>query len=366
MNPADAHALRMSTLASKLDGKQISEVASLGAGEPQVGENSVAAKAPPVEVPADNTPAEAEVTPAAAPVAEVAAPAAAPERIASKLQRSLQLQRKAEEAQRRAKSEGARAQQQRREAESLERQARAREQDLLAKERKLLDIEREYARQVERVKTDPLGFAKEHGVSGADIADYVRSGSDPTARRLDLDRSQMQEALRSIREEYTAQINEIKQGLAQEKQAAVADSAKRNFFAYVEKSEKEVPEQFQAMGVVFSPDELWNRATELADKSERLQLGWDGDRLLEELETEAKSDPRWVKLQARFEPKKTQTKSNVKAETESNAQEEAPKVVVKRETPVRDTSSGQFTRATTPAERHNQRLESIIRTTVLR
>lgn len=368
MNPYDAHSVRMAGLTSKLDGQKIGNIAELSLNQPKAGENAIT-KAPEIEVPADNAPepaaAEAEAAPAPA-VEASPAPAAEPktERISKNLQRSLQLQRQADEAQRRAKSETAKMATARREADVLERQAKAREQDLLQKESRLAQIEDAYTRKLEKLKTDPLGFAKEHGVSGADIADYVRSGSDPTAKQLELTRQQMAEALKQVRDEGMSEINALKRSIAERETEAAQAQTKRNFFAYLEKAEKEVPEQFQALGMVYSPEDIWNRATELADKSQRLQLGWDGDRLLEELETEAKADPRWVRLQSRFEAKKAPTKSNASAEVRSNAQEEVSKPAAKRETPPRS-DTGQFTRPSTPAERHAQRLEAVIRSQIL-
>ena len=310
-------------------------------------------------------PAAAEVEPSeveVAPEVDVEPAPARTERTASRVQKSVEIERRAEEAKRRARAEGQRAQERKAQADERVRQADRRAKDADRREEQINSQMNALQQEIRLLKTAPLDFARTHGVSGKEIADYVRSGSDPTARRLDMLETEMGQRLASAEKAYEKKLSQLAEGLRAERLQA----SNEEFVSYVSSD----LDRFEATNVIYSPDEILFEAEKLAKKNARLNLGWDGDRLCEELESLARKDPRWGRMQARFErrPKKPTTPNDTdrtppNART-TDATERAAPEREQRQRPTRARTAQEPTG--TPASRHRNRLNRFLRNAVIR
>lgn len=272
-------------------------------------------------------------------------------------QRSLDIQKRADAAAKRAKEVAAKAGEDRKAAERRVLEAEELAKQVKSREHQIASLEREYGAKLDLLKTNPLEFARQHGVTGNEVAQFVKDGADPTKLEIKQLKEQFSRALNSVRDEAKAQVEAIKSSVLADKAA----DAHRNFFDYVDDALKTNPEQFQALDVVYSQKELWDKANELAEKSDRLNLGWSSDRLLEELETEAQKDSRWSKIKSRLSPV-TKTTPKESPKTSPNTQEIDKSIEeVRPNRPARERNDyGQFQgRPMTPTERHKAHVAKI-------
>lgn len=362
-HPLATHGAHVSVLAEKLaaslGGKSVTNAKMLAdavAKAPAEAAPEAVVEAPAVEeAPVDTAPADdtaADDSPAPAPVP--AAKASVSDSNAAKLARSLEIQKRAEAAQRRAKAEASKIAETKRQAEKAAADAAELGRKVKEDQARIDALQREYTKKLQLAQDNPMEFARQHGVSGADIAEFVKGDADPNRRAIARLQQEFSQQLEAIREESRNSVKAIQQTYAAEKAAQL----KSGFLDYVEKAATANPEQYQALDMVYSPDELFAKANELAEKNDRLQLGWNPDRLLEEIETEAKADPRWQKIQSRFtktakvDPK-VPVKPNPKTET-------VPVEQVRLREPVARNTDGTFQgRKLTPMEAHKQHVARI-------
>lgn len=275
---------------------------------------------------------------------------------AQRLAKSLEIQKRAEAAKKKAQEDARRLEADRREAAELKKQA---ETD----KKRIADIESEYQRQLTRLKTNPLEFAKDHGLTGPDLAKFVQEGADPRRLEMAALREDAAKAIKAVKDEAEQRYKALEDRL----NSGAREAAEKAFYDYVDTAVKANPDAFAAMDVVYSKQELLSKANELGEKNERLQLGWDADKLLEEIENEAQADPRWQRIQSRFTktakvetPKVTAPKKNtVPEETQT---EEV--VVATQRQQTRD-DSGKFTHET-PYTRHSAHVNRVLRNNGIR
>lgn len=320
-----------------------------------------APEAPAAEVEAPVAEAAAEEAPVveAPPAAKPAQPAA------SKLARSQQIQQRHKEARQRAQEAVKKLQPQAPEPPKAIPQAQPQNQgaEQVARLQAQLDAE------LRQAKTNPLEFARRHGVSGADIAEFVRNGTDPNQRAVELLRNETTQAIRQVRQEYSQQLQAVQSQLAASEEARV----QQNFFTFVEEAKDANPEAFAALnsGLVYNEKDVWETANRLMEERADLRDNFDEDRLLEAVEAEARKDPRWSKVQKLISPTQVpsskqpkvspQSQSNVRAKEEPA--EEAPKAAATPKPTAQRDPNGRFKPpvARSPFEEHQIHVSRVLR-----
>jgi hypothetical protein len=348
--PMTSHAARLNALADKVetDGVQIQDPKIMHQEivvDPEVlpsGERATGG-APSVEVTPPATSASST------PASEVSDRGTA-------LRRSANIARRAEAAQRRARAEASKLRAKRAaESEALAassdvaKSLAQREEAAAAKERSIRDVEARLNDTIELLKRDPMEFARRAGMSSADFA---KASNDPVGDAIARVRADARAEIAKIRTEFQTELQSVKAETAASRTAA----AQAEFYAALEEG------KFDAALMVYSPEEQWAKANELAQKADRLRYDWDRDRLLEEVNTAAKKDPRWSRIKARLAP--NQTPPNAKPTNPANAPAQEPKPKPRRDAQPATPrgSNGQFQNPkTTPMQRHNQRVASILR-----
>lgn len=356
MDPIRNHSATIAKLAEKLGDMVVDTPQALEAAVTV--DPSVAPSGERIEIP--DAPAELTLE---APATQTAPPPKATDPAALRLKKSAEIQRRADEARKRSSDEARRLQVQKRKAEDTLRTAAAKVRDLETRERSIKDAEARLTEQIEQIKVDPFEFMRQIGVGPEKVAEYARQGGDPTRRLIERVQADAQKQIKAIEQKFEGALGEIKTAQLQRDEAV----AQTNFFDYVEKAAKTAPGQFDAMQMVFSPEEQWQLAGTLADEADRLQLGWDADRLLEEVNNRAKKDPRWSRIKSRLSPKPAQSKPTEASPT-SQSKTPPPESALRarREAVVtapRD-PAGQF-RKSSPMERHANRVANLVKTTRL-
>lgn len=280
-----------------------------------------------------------------------------------KLARSMEIQRRAEAATRRARTE----------ASKLRTPAPAPKAEKPAPQAdpQVDNIRAQLEAEVRFAKTDPLGFARKHGVTGAALAEYVKQGTDPTARAVELLRQDAAKAIAQVehdlRAEYDQKLGAIQSTIVQDQETR----AQTNFFTFIEEAKDQNPDAFKAIGsgLLYSENELWNKANEVLTNRPDLQKDFDEDKLLEAVEVEARKDPRWSRLETLLNKEKSTSpsnaapkseKSNVSAKVETPAADPAPEPQRATQPRERD-SRGQYTEnRRSPFEDHQKHVETVL------
>lgn len=360
--PLMNHQAHMDQLAAKMGGKTLSQAAP-----------DVVAPPPVVEEPKPAAPVvEAAPEPVVeAPVAE-APPASAPKAVPpppakNKLARSMEIQRRAEEATRRARAEAGKLRTQPAPEAPKKPEPSPEAVALEAQKQEVAKLQQQYQAAVRLAQTDPMGFAKRHGVSPAELARYVAEGQDPTVRAIEQIRRETQQEIANVRKEAAEQINAVRDSMI----ASQEVDAQRNFFTFVEESKDANPEAFAALqsGLVFSDKDIWDTANHLLETRPDLRDNFDEDRLLEAVEAEARKDPRWTRVQALTKASSKQKQSNVQAAKKPNVSEKEEVVEEPQEAPTttktapkRDPMSGQFVQQPkSPYVAHAEHFERLVR-----
>jgi hypothetical protein len=363
-NPEHAHNDRITQIAAKFANVPI-EVASKELTKPDAAKTAFAPEVS-VEVSEAGTPLKMSLEPEpeapAEPVTDEPAPdpAPAPSKAEDKLRKSAEIQRRAKEASIRARQgfDRLRAkpapQAPRGDQPTAEAQAMQQEKANLAQIRNQLD------REVQLAKTDPLGFARRHGVDGAAIAKFVRDGTDPNTLKIeDLERRAAAK-IKEVESRFEQRLSSIQDAYAQSKEQEVH----HNFNEFVADAKAANPDSFQAIDHLYTEQEVWVKANQILENDADLRNNFDEDRLLEAVEAEARTDPRWAKVEKLIKKSPSVPQSHDQSKVKSNARvkEETPAQAprVQRQSPPRDRSpDGQFAR-TSPQERHDRHLESVI------
>lgn len=385
-DPQANHSAHLSTVLDKMDGTKLSVTfdkngpagpAPAAPTEQFVGQEpaKVEAAPEPVEAPAEEAVVEPAKVEAPKPAAQKPAkPQAKPSPKQERLAKSLEIQRRAEAATRRARAEAGklRAQPQ---AQPKPKPAQP-DQSAQKAQSEIDSVRAQLQEEIRLVKTDPLGFAKRHGVSGADLAEYVRQGADPHTRANEQLRRETAQALQQLKAEADRKIAALQDTIVHQQEV----DAQRNFFQFIEESKEANPEAFAALGsgLVFSDKEIWDTANHILETDADLRDNFDEDKLLEAVEVEARKDPRWSRLQALQKSKQAASKSNVASSKKPNVSEqeevaeeeveETPAQSAPRQAPraPRNPHTGQFEqRSSTPFERHATHLENVLRNTRL-
>lgn len=247
------------------------------------------------------------------------------------------------------------------------------QKQLDAKQAEIANIQNQLNAEVRLARTNPMEFAKRHGVSPAALADFVAKGSDPMALALEDLRREASQAIKHVRDEAQSKISALQDTIIANQEV----EAQRNFFTFVEESKEANPDAFAALhsGLVMSDLEVWDTANRLLETRKDLRDDFDEDKLLEAVEAEARKDPRWKRVQALTGNNASQKKPNVsKTSKKPNASEqvetetpepseetETPQVTQSRATPTRDPRTGQFEqRQTSPFERHQNHVNKVM------
>jgi hypothetical protein len=338
------------------NGAALAEPGLGGADATQPGDSAHAA--PEVEVETAET--------AAAPAPRTTKPAAEPKPV-SRIERALRIERAAQAVNLKAKAERQQT------AERLQ-QATARHQEVETRFSRVQQVEKQVAdtraalqKEIDLLKTNPTGFAARHGMTGADVAEWTRRGTDPVQARIELSESRVAQALERIERQGNERINKLLESIEKDR----VSEANQNFLEHVSGDER-----FEALQTIYSPDELLQKAEELAQRNDKLQLGWDGDRLCEELESRARKDSRWVRIQQKFTAKpKTPTTpanppkpSNAPTRTRSNEPqvdtgEPEAEGAYEAEPAARPRARTQTRPTMTPQQKHRAHVERLSRTT---
>jgi hypothetical protein len=305
----DNHVAHVQQLTAKLAGGPGFNIAEVqGASTPREPAGPVAtpevvdeATPPPVDETVE-TPEEPEA---------VAAPAPRTERNADRLRRSVEIEKRAQAVKAKAAADARASREQVDRADRLRREADARARHARELEKNVRTTQSQVQGEIDLLKTNPLAFAAKYGVTGKEIADYIKSGADPHSRRMDLESSRVAQALERIEQNANKRIDALEQRLVGDRVAA----AEETLLAQVTADQ----DRFEALNTIYSPSEVIDRANTLAERNEKLSLGWDGDRLIEELEKQARKDPRWSRIQTRFARKAAPPTSRTARETPSQA-----------------------------------------------
>ncbi|HEY1695141.1 MAG TPA: hypothetical protein VGG39_23395 [Polyangiaceae bacterium] len=316
---------------------------------------------PAVETAADPKPGADETESAIErPDATVAAPPDTSEgRASTRLRRSVELERRAEANKKRAREEANRAKQQKAEADARVRTADRRAKALEGHERKLLDLQAKLEAEAEQLKVSPFEFAARHGMGAKEIAEFARAGADPNQRRMDLIEKKFNDRLAEVERSYEKKIGRVAAQITEER----VEAAHQHFIEHVASD----ADRFEALNTIYSQSELLAKANELAERNHHLQLGYDGDKLCEQLEASARKDPRWSRLASHYERKRPSDKkpnapisSDPNARTKDKGEVEPERPARQRSRTVESTDSHD---RVTPEGRHRDRVERIIRTT---
>lgn len=364
-NPTYAHERNLEAVIAKLGDKINLKEADLP-GKPA----APAAPEPAAVEPPATEPAAVAAEPAAAEPADE--PATAPDPVAdppaatppTKLARSLEIQRRAAAATARAREQTAkRLGKVAPAAPPAPDLSSATNQALEAERAKIAQIEANYRSQLALLQRDPLEFARKHGVTGENLAQFVREGADPTARAMEQLRKDAIAEFDKMRKEHAQEISRLRGEFT----AAQEESAQRNFFQFVEEAKAANPASFPALasGVIYDESTIWQVANRLLESRSDLRNDFDEDKLLEAVESEARKDPRWGKLQGLLKKSApnspqaaVQVKSNVKESKPPVRAEAAPRAA---NPPAPRDSNGQFApRYVSPNERQALRVEQLI------
>lgn len=362
IDPAIAHNQTILAAEEKFAGKSLYAPKPADAPAPIKADEATPAAPAPVDAPAP--------TPEAKPAAPNGDGGSPPVTANARLERSMAIQRRAQESMRRARAEAGKLRQPAKEPAKPEAPPAA-SQPQAQPDNRVAEMQAQLEAEIRLAKTDPLAFAKRHGVSGAQIADYIRTGADPNARAIDLLRQDTARAIEQVRNEVKAEYAQQIQGLQSQLIQDQETRAQTNFFTFVEEAKEQNPDAFKAIGsgLLYSEAELWNKANELLANREDLQKDFDEDKLLEAVEIEARKDPRWSRLEPLLQSQNQQKpnaapkseKSNASAKVEQPEAPKAPEQVQRTQPRERDPRTGQFVeQRRSPFEDHTQHVDKIV------
>jgi len=356
--PADKHSAAKESLLARLEGKTVVIPGVTGpAPQPRAEALSPPEATAPAEADAEAGSGDGGEAPDAA-SSPPASDGARAERPASRLQRAVELQRRADEARTRSRREAQKIRERDQASEDRAREAESRAKRAANLERGVREREGALQRDIDLIRTNPIEFARRHGLTQADLVAVGRGERSPAEARVEL-------ALERFRKENDRQLSEIRDAQKRLESAREEESlsaARSAFLAHVTGDEK----RFEALNTIYSPEELVAKADALAEKNEKLRWGWDGDRLCEELEARARKDPRWTRIQSRFEPRRAATgQPNAPAAKTPNAprsgREAAPSEEVEEDEPVAPPPRPRAPArpSMTPQERHRRHVDRL-------
>ena len=233
---------------------------------------------------------EGEAAAAREPVVE-----AAPGRVSERLKKSVEIERRAQAVRDKAAGDMQRSKEQQTRSDRRVKEADQRVKQAQHIGRQVASAQQKLEQESELLQTNPFEWARQRGLTGAQLADFARGDRDPHAARSNLIEQKVARALEQIKKESNERIERLENQLAGQSES----EAQEALLEHVSSD----GDRFEALNAIYSPEELLTKAAALAERNVKLQFGWDGDRLCEELEASARKDPRWSRIQTRYAPK---------------------------------------------------------------
>lgn len=286
------------------------------------------------------------------PAEAIEKPAAKP-RIGDRLRKSVEIERRAEAVRAKARADVQASKEQRARDERRGKEADQRVRQATQVSRQVQEAQRELQRTRDLLKTNPLEFARQNGLTGKDLADFVRTNADPNARRADLIESRVAAAIQNVERKAEERISKLEAQIVGERET----TAQEALLEHVSGDQ----DRFEALNAIYSPSELLTKASDLAEQNEKLQWGWDGDRLCEELENRARKDSRWSRIQTRYAPK---PKSRTAADPSRQTSASTTATEERREPPSREAApvARRERQQMSPQARHRLHVQRLART----